>query len=317
MLRAGWRDVGRAGRSRRTPVWEPYTTPRGRCKHPFVFSLDRVRVFVVRCLSDERAFALRRRTVTPPAETDPMAAVLSPRFDLFDSDALRPPPTAVLGGEAFPDLAPWNDPSARPARPQLRLVEGGRSAAPRPSARHALRAVLGGLALAALVALAALGAVNLLGADAAASGPASTAESLHPAGADASTPSASAVVVVQPGDTLWAIARRIQPTGDIRPLVDELADRAGGAAVVVRSAPRPHRPGRLTSGAPTGRCAHARHPAVASPPCDARPVPTSTTRWSTRVRPTTASPSDVAGSAWPAASGSRPSSASRRSRSWW
>jgi hypothetical protein len=40
------------------------------------------------------------------------------------------------------------------------------------------------------------------------------------------------VVVVQPGDTLWAIARRIQPTGDVRPLVDELAHRAGGAAVV-------------------------------------------------------------------------------------
>lgn len=162
-----------------------------------------------------------------------MAAVLSPRFDLFDPDA-----HAASAGELSPAYAPWNDPSARPARPQLRLVEGGRSARPasrdavaRPG-RHALRTVLGGLALAALVALAALGAVNLLGADAAASGPASTAESLHPAGADASTPSAPAVVVVQPGDTLWAIARRLQPTGDIRPLVDELAHRAGGAAVV-------------------------------------------------------------------------------------
>jgi nucleoid-associated protein YgaU len=149
-----------------------------------------------------------------------MAAVLTPRFDHLDT-----------AERADHGLAPWNDPTARP---QLRLVEGGRStrvAVARPG-RHALRTVLGGLALAALVALAALGAVNLLGADAAASGPASTAESLHPAGADASTPSASAVVVVQPGDTLWAIARRIQPTGDIRPLVDELAHRAGGAAVV-------------------------------------------------------------------------------------
>ena len=153
-----------------------------------------------------------------------MAAVLTPRFDHLDT-----------AERADHGLAPWNDPTARPARPQLRLVEGGRSArrgaVSRPS-RHALRAVLGGLTLAALVSLAALGAVNLLGADAAASGPASTAESLHPAGADASTPSASAVVVVQPGDTLWAIARRIKPTGDIRPLVDELARRAGGAAVV-------------------------------------------------------------------------------------
>jgi hypothetical protein len=151
-----------------------------------------------------------------------MAAVLSPRID-------------------HPNLetAPWNDPSVRPAGPQLRLVEGGRSGRPvsravaaRP-AHRTLLTLLGGLTLAGVVALAALGAVNLLGADAAASGPASTAEPLHPAGADASTtPSAPAVVVVQPGDTLWAIARRIQPTGDIRPLVDELAARAGGAALV-------------------------------------------------------------------------------------
>jgi nucleoid-associated protein YgaU len=158
-----------------------------------------------------------------------MAAVLSPRFDLFDTGD-----HAASAGELSPGLAPWNDPTALPARPHLRLVEGGRStrvAVARPG-RHALRTVLGGLALAALVALAALGSVNLLGADAAASGPASTAESFHPAGADASTPSVPAVVVVQPGDTLWAIARRIQPTGDVRPLVDELAHRAGGAAVV-------------------------------------------------------------------------------------
>ncbi len=158
-----------------------------------------------------------------------MAAVLSPRFDLFDPDAHAG--SLPVAGDGLHDLAPWNDPTARPARPQLRLVEGGRVARP-AVARHALRTVLGGLTLAVLVALAAFGAVHLLGADAAASGPASTAESLHPAGADASTPSASAVVVVQPGDTLWAIARRIKPTGDIRPLVDELADRAGGAAVV-------------------------------------------------------------------------------------
>lgn len=145
-----------------------------------------------------------------------MAAVLSPRIDHTSYEA-----------------APWNDPAARPTRPQLRLVEGGRSlqAVARP-ARRTVLTLVGGLALAALVALAALAVVNLLGADAAASGPASTADPVHPSGADASTPSASDVVVVQPGDTLWAIARHIQPTGDIRPLVDELADRAGGAAVV-------------------------------------------------------------------------------------
>ncbi len=30
------------------------------------------------------------------------------------------------------------------------------------------------------------------------------------------------VVVVQPGDTVWTIARAVQPDGDVRPLVDAL-----------------------------------------------------------------------------------------------
>jgi LysM repeat protein len=44
-------------------------------------------------------------------------------------------------------------------------------------------------------------------------------------------PTAPAVHVVQPGETLWSIARGVQPTGDVRPLVDELADRVGGAGL--------------------------------------------------------------------------------------
>ena len=39
------------------------------------------------------------------------------------------------------------------------------------------------------------------------------------------------VYVVQPGDTLWDIARALAPDGDPRALVHELADTAGGAAL--------------------------------------------------------------------------------------
>ena len=39
--------------------------------------------------------------------------------------------------------------------------------------------------------------------------------------------------VVQPGDTLWTIARTLQPTGDVRRLVDRLAARRHGAALQV------------------------------------------------------------------------------------
>jgi len=39
------------------------------------------------------------------------------------------------------------------------------------------------------------------------------------------------VYVVQPGDTLWSIARHVQPEGDIRPLVERLERVNGGPRV--------------------------------------------------------------------------------------
>jgi nucleoid-associated protein YgaU len=142
-----------------------------------------------------------------------------------------------------PDLAPWNDPAERvrsPARPALRVLEGGRTGPAGRSAsadagvvvhRRPVATVVAGVALAALVAFAALGGAHLLGADAAASRPASTAEIPRPVGAGASTSPAPTEWVVQPGDTLWSIAERLRPGADVRPLVDELAARAGGADV--------------------------------------------------------------------------------------
>jgi len=37
--------------------------------------------------------------------------------------------------------------------------------------------------------------------------------------------------VVQPGDTLWTIARALQPAGDVRALVDRLAAEHGGSVL--------------------------------------------------------------------------------------
>jgi len=39
--------------------------------------------------------------------------------------------------------------------------------------------------------------------------------------------------VVQPGDTLWGIARRVQPEGDVRSLVDRLVQANGGPDLTV------------------------------------------------------------------------------------
>ncbi len=41
------------------------------------------------------------------------------------------------------------------------------------------------------------------------------------------------VHVVQPGDTLWTIARTLQPEGDVRRLVHQLAAQRHGAALKV------------------------------------------------------------------------------------
>ena len=44
---------------------------------------------------------------------------------------------------------------------------------------------------------------------------------------------AHATYVVQPGDTLWSIARRAQPTGDVRPLVQSIDRARDGAPLQV------------------------------------------------------------------------------------
>ncbi|MDQ3757360.1 MAG: LysM domain-containing protein [Actinomycetota bacterium] len=41
------------------------------------------------------------------------------------------------------------------------------------------------------------------------------------------------VHIVQPGDTLWTIARSLQPSGDVRRLVDALAAQRHGAALQI------------------------------------------------------------------------------------
>jgi hypothetical protein len=41
----------------------------------------------------------------------------------------------------------------------------------------------------------------------------------------------AAVYVVQSGDTYWSIARHLQPSGDVRALVDQLSSEHGGATL--------------------------------------------------------------------------------------
>ncbi len=113
----------------------------------------------------------------------------------------------------------------------LRLPSGWPMGRTQPSA-----AVRGRRAVVALVAVAALGpllgAGSLAGAGQAprpmAPGTASVGATATPAAAA----SASAVHVVEPGETLWTLARRLQPQGDVRPLVARLQVASGGGPLV-------------------------------------------------------------------------------------
>ena len=108
-----------------------------------------------------------------------------------------------------------------PSRPPPTTAAGAVlvGARPLPAATYRRRrlaafAVVVGLAFAAWAALGALGGALT-----------APVRSTPPPGAGVT------VVEVAPGDTLWSIARRLQPDGDPRPLVDRLAASNGGAAL--------------------------------------------------------------------------------------
>jgi LysM repeat protein len=121
-------------------------------------------------------------------------------------------------------IEPHRLPLTVPVRPELRLLPGGRRPAPAGGGtRIAPAAVV--LALLAVVVVMALAVAVGRGALAGLAPQAPTA---------AAAPAASATgteVVVRPGDTLWSIARRLQPTGDVRALVDRLAASAGTTTI--------------------------------------------------------------------------------------
>lgn len=112
----------------------------------------------------------------------------------------------------------------RPARPALRVLEGGRA-----PGRVAQQAVYRRRRAVAAVLAAALLAVTLLLASAAVAGIAGGDPS---SAAGESSPAAGATVVVQPGDTLWSIAAATQPGIDVRIAVDRLVALNGSAPLV-------------------------------------------------------------------------------------
>jgi len=62
---------------------------------------------------------------------------------------------------------------------------------------------------------------------------AGSSSTVHPASAPAApiVPPTAAVYVVQPGDTLWSIAHRVEPHADPRDVVDRLVELNGSGAL--------------------------------------------------------------------------------------
>lgn len=129
------------------------------------------------------------------------------------------------------------------ARPHLVVIEGGRVATAASRCRALGRQVVASspslpraLAVAVVLTLAA-GVAALVVATTtadpvvgAAPSPAASLSTGPGAGVmlpDEAVPVATRHHIVQPGDTLWGIATSLQGEGDVRPLVDELARRAG------------------------------------------------------------------------------------------
>lgn len=110
-----------------------------------------------------------------------------------------------------------------PRRPALRVLEGGRAPARLAQQARYRRRRLAVVVVTALVVTAVLLLANAAVARNAGGGTPTTV-----AGA-----SASSIHIVQPGDTLWSIARGLDSTGDVRLVVDRLVDLNGGAPLVV------------------------------------------------------------------------------------
>jgi hypothetical protein len=112
---------------------------------------------------------------------------------------------AVLQLE-YPDLD-------HPARPSHHLVEAYRQPRPRPACRPARAVIRRRRLLAALVGLGLALTVARAGAALQGSSLASPGRSPH-----------VRTVVVQPGDSLWSIASRLEPGSDPRGVVDALIE---------------------------------------------------------------------------------------------
>jgi len=126
--------------------------------------------------------------------------------------------SAAMQSALHPTLQPTLQPTRRPAHLEPLYVVPPHQA---PTAYWRRRLVAGALALVVLF-LAVAGVRSAAG-----------TLGIVPASGSERAPASTETYVVQPGDTVWKIARRLQPEGEVRPLVDRIVKANGGASVQI------------------------------------------------------------------------------------
>ena len=149
-----------------------------------------------------------------------MVAVVSPECRRH----ARPPRSADSHGVQSTAAVVLLRPEAAPAAPLTSSPAVRRPVRLPVGTYRRRRAVAAGLV--AVVVLALSAALGTLG-----GGPLPVPE--RPARAGLTGVADGPVYIVQPGDTFWSIARRLDPGGDPRPVVDRLVAAHGGATLHV------------------------------------------------------------------------------------
>jgi hypothetical protein len=210
-------------------------------KHPFGKWLDTEQTFVVACPHDEHSFDGGRREYDVgtqragncrhgSAAGPVMAAALSfpsirSRQELKTSHGV--PSLGVVRGGRWEPLADEDRELGEFEAPRLVVVPDHRTrplvpAIRRRPRRRASPAVRRRRGLLAITALLVVGLALPLGGSGGRS---------HPTGPALAETGHAVVYTVQPGDTLWSIAQRVNPTADPRPLVSQIEGQTGSATV--------------------------------------------------------------------------------------